>query len=1196
MAWLLAEEVWVTQSRFAEWRLSRDNEGGSILREGVWDYAGSDNLMPRVLGQKWRDQIMKKCLHFAPMALIAAAFLFGGAVLAQAVFGTIAGTVTDETGAILPGVEVLIENVERGTSWTVLTDDSGNFRKERLVPGSGYRVTVAFPGFKTYVQENITVGVDAVVDLRVVLSLGELTEQVTVTGAPPVLKTEKTDVAVSFSEKEVTELPIFERNFTEFLLLSPGTQTLAWQHASSENPQGSRQIMVNGQHFSGTGFELDGTSNRDPILGIIVINPTLEGVTEAKITAQNYDAEFGQATAGVVTAQTKSGTNEFHGSAFLFRRNDETTARNPFTQTPPPGESAEGIIPDTLWNQFGGSIGGPIVKDTAFFFFDYQGTRRKNGGSVLTTVPTMAARGGDLSAYGFPIYDPATGDPITGEGRVEFEGGIIPPDRLSPQAVALINMLPSPNLPGIENNFTAGGIEAFDDDAFNVRGDWTYSDNLHIFGRYSLAQFDRSGPGAFGELLGGPAFDNIFFAGSSDVRNQSVAAGFDYVLSPTVVTDFRFGFFRYRVNVLPGGVGTTPAADVGIPNLNSVPGLDQDPVFTSGMPFFDIGGPTGGFQFGYSLGANQCNCPLDQSEQQWQWVSNWIKSSGDHTLKFGADIRWAQNRRIPSDSHRAGELFFRENATRAPDGSGGLGIASFLLGDVSSFGRFVSETTDAEERQKRWFFYGQDTWKVNNKLTLNYGLRWEIYFPETVTMPGRGAWFDVATGELRVGGIGDIGLDGNVDNSYTNLAPRIGITYQVNEDAVLRLGYGRSFDLGVFGSVFGHAVTQNLPVLAQQNLNPASNFASVFNLAQGPFTPPFPEPGANGRFQAPDGVTYFVRPEQMRLPTLDAWNITYQQELGWDTSFEVGYVGNKGSHVFVGDGPDYNFNIPIVGTDLTNTNARRPFFNGPIQGFGSAFGLSQNFRYFGNDSSNNYHSLQTKLDKRFSNGFSVLAHYTLARSYGYQPDYYIWNADLDYGPANHDRTNVLVINSLIELPFGRGKRYGTDVGRGLDYVIGGWQVNFTTNWSSGLPFDATHANCGILRDTGPCRPNQTGDPNIDGDRSLWFQVGAGPGTPWEIPTEVGTFGNHEANSLRGPSFFNTDFSIFKNFEVGEGKRFQFRAEIFNLFNHVNLARPGGGRFNGGACINCNPAEDGRITGLPQGATMRQVQWALRFEF
>lgn len=1133
-----------------------------------------------------------------------------GQVAAQAVYGTISGRVVDETGAVLPGAEVTISDVARGTSWTVITDESGNFRRERMLPGPNYHLSVSMPGFKTHVRENVTVQVDAVNTIDVTLEIGDITDQITVSGQTvPLLKREKTDVSTTFSEREVAELPIFERNFTQFLLLSPGTQTLAWQHASSENPQGSRQIMVNNQHFSGTGFELDGTSNRDPILGIIVINPTLEGVVEAKVTAQNYDAEFGQATAGVVTAQTKSGTNEIHGSAFLFRRNDITTARNPFTQsTPLSADEPDKFLPDTLWNQFGGSIGGPVVRDRVFFFFDYQGTRRKNGGSVLTTVPTLAARDGDLSEYvattGQRIFDPLSGNLATGDGREEFLDGIIPAERISPQAQTLIRMLPTPNLPGVTNNFTAGGIEAFDDDAFNVRGDYAHSDKLHIFGRYSFADFERSGPGAFGELVGGPAFDNIFFAGSSQVRNQSIASGFDYTISPTRLTDFRFGFFRYRVNVLPGGVGTTPAADAGIPNLNSVPGLNQDPLFTSGMPAFFVEG-AGGFNFGYALGVNQCNCPLDQSEQQWQWVNNWILTQADHTLKFGADIRWAQNRRIPSDSHRAGELFFSPDRTRSNEFGGGLGIAGFLLGDVSRFGRFVSETTDAEERQKRWFFYGQDTWKVNSRLTLNYGLRWEIYFPETVTQASRGGWFDVATGEIRVGGVGGVGLDGDVRNSFTNLAPRLGITYQVSEKSVLRLGYGRSFDLGVFGSVFGHAVTQNLPVLAQQSLNPAQAFDRVFTLAEGPQTPPFPEVGPNGRFQAPDGVAFFVRPEKMRLPTLDAWNVTYQQEMPGDVAVEVGYVGNKGTHVFAGDGPDYNFNQAIIDSNpagpgqFTPTNSRRPFFAGPIEGFGGPFGLSQNFRYFGNDSSNNYHSLQSKLEKRFSQGYSFLAHYTLARSRGFQNSYFPWNARLTHGPTNQNRHHVFVVNSLIELPFGRGQRFGQDASRGLDYVIGGWQVNFTTNWSSGLPFDAEHSDCGLLRDTGPCRPNELGDVQILGERNQWFTVCPGGdcsgSSVWQIP-QPGTFGNHSENSLRGPRWFGADFSIFKRFSLSEEVHLQFRTEIFNLFNKVNLARPGGGRFDGSACIDCNPAEDGRITGLAGGATMRQVQWALRLDF
>lgn len=1128
--------------------------------------------------------------------------IVSGEAVAQAVYGTISGAVQDDTGAIIPGAEVKIENVAKGASWIVLSDDSGNFRKERLLPGSGYRVTVAMEGFKTFIQENITVNVDAVIDVSVLLTVGEISDTITVTGAPPPLKTEKTDVAISFSEREVTELPIFERNFTRFLLLTPGTSKLAWNHASSENPQGSQQIMVNGQNFSGTGFQLDGTSNRDPILGIIVINPTLEGVTEAKVTSQNFDAEFGQATAGVVTAQTKSGTNSVHGSAFWFRRNDIFQARDPFSQSLALDESdPDKFIPDTIWNQFGGSIGGPIVKDKAFFFFDYQGTRRKQGGSILTTVPTAAARNGDLSEYvdtilenpsraGFAIYDPATGNP-DGTGRLPFENGIIPENRLSPQALTLIGQLPLPNRDGISNNFSSSGIQPFDDDAFNTRIDWYKSDDLHLFGRYSFAEFSREGPGAFGELLGGPAFNGFNFAGASSSQNHSIASGFNYTLSDRVLTDFRFGFFRYKVDVLPGGLGSTPAQDAGVPNLNTVPGVQQDPIFTSGMPFFDIQGD-GAFQFGYALGVNQCNCPLDQSEQQWQFVNNWIFTSGDHTFKFGADIRYAQNRRVPSDNHRAGELTFNVGRTsiNRDDGGeqGGLGIASFLIGDVNRFRRFVSPTTDAEERQKRWFFYGQDTWKVNDRLTLNYGLRWEIYFPETVTEDGQGGFFEAATGQVRVAGIGGIGRNGDIENSFTNFAPRLGITWQVNDSSVLRLGYGRSFDLGVFGSTFGHAVTQNLPVLAQQDDN-TNSFGDVFNLGQGPETPPFPEPDSNGRFQAPDGVQFFVRPEKMRLPTLDAWNVTFQQEIGRGVVWEVGYVGNKGTHVFAGDNPDHDFNqarIDPNGNVPDTFDARKPFFAGQIPGLGGPFGLTQSFRYFGNDADNNYHSLQAKIERRFSDGWSLLTHYTLARNFGYQNDYFIHDANLNYGPTSFHRTHQLVVNGLYELPVGRGRKLASDVSAFVDHLIGGWQFNTALTFASGMPFSPTHADCGSLRDTGPCRPNRIGEPDDNGDQFQWFSLGLG--SVWEIPA-VGTFGNELNNRLRGPGFFNADLSIFKNVALAESVNLQIRGEIFNVFNHTNLNQPNN-------CINCNPDEDGRIRGIAPQSNMRQVQWALRLQF
>ena len=314
------------------------------------------------------------------------------------------------------------------------------------------------------------------------------------------------------------------------------------------------------------------------------------------------------------------------------------------------------------------------------------------------------------------------------------------------------------------------------------------------------------------------------YAGTSDSRNHSIAAGADYAVRPDLLTDFRFGWFRYKVFGQPNGIGTKPAEEAGIPGLNT------DTEFNSGMPAFFINGYGNNlFRFGYALGVNGCNCPLIQDEDQYQFVNNWTKIQGNHTFKFGADIRKAFNLRVPSDRHRSGELNFDAARTQGPTG-GGSGLAAFLIGDVSRFERYVSTVTDASESQNRWFFFGQDTWKVTNKLTINYGLRWEIYRPQKVNAAGNGGFVDVGTGEVLVAGSNGVGLDLNVESPWTNFAPRLGIAYQLTPKTVIRTGYGRGYNLGVFGSIFGHNVTQNLPVLAIQSDQPAQNFDACVHI------------------------------------------------------------------------------------------------------------------------------------------------------------------------------------------------------------------------------------------------------------------------------------------------------------------------------------------------------------------------------
>ncbi len=1113
-------------------------------------------------------------------------------VAAQAVYGSIGGIVKDASGAAVPGATITITSIERKTVDTAVSTENGLYVKDRLLPGT-YEVKVEMSGFKTAVLPQVRVSVDTQTPIDFDLQVGQLTEQVEVTGGSPLLKTDRADVSSNFDSKQITDLPVLDRNFTKFILLTPGTQQLGWQHAASENPQGSTQTMVNGQHFSGTGYQLDGTENRDPILGIIVINPTLESIGETKITSQNYDAEFGQATAGIVSVQTKSGRNQFFGSVFEFHQDDRFQSRNPFTQfqvDPLTGKH----LPKTDKDQFGGSLGGKIVENRMFFFGDYQGTRSTVGGSRLLTVPTAAARGGDLSAYGINIFDPSGGVPAN---RTQFPGNVIPTDRLSPQAQAILRLIPPPNTTGRENgtrdNFVMSDSEAFEENSFNVRIDGRIGESANTFGRYSLGKFSRNGPTAFGE---GGGLQVVNLGGESKAKNQSFAYGVDTAISSTLLADFRFGWFKYKVNVLPFDFGTSPAADAGIPGLN------LDDTFSSGLPAGFVGADDntapGNFEFGSGLGVNRCNCPLDQDETQWQLVGNITKLLGNHNFKAGVDIRRANNLRVPSDAHRSGELTFDANRTIGPNG-GGMGLATFLLGDVTRLRRYVSPNTDAREQQWRTAYYAQDTWRTNDRFTLNYGLRLDIINPQTVNEAGNGGFLDLATGEIRVAGVGGIGLNGDIENRL-NWAPRVGGTYQIDSKTVLRAGYGRSYDLGVFGSLFGHSVTQNLPVLSVQELNAPENFDRVFTLAEGAPPPVFPPVPQSGRFPLPDGVFARALPEKQRPPTVDAFNVMLQRQLTSTMSVEAGYVGNRGRNVFAGDGPAINVNqATLDGFGTVSQNNRRPFFAGGVpndSGFGGAFLWTQGIDFFCNCANNAYDSLQAKFNKLFSNGYSIKANYTLQRQVQESGDYFFYDVEMNKGPADWDRTHNFVLSVVAEVPVGRGRLYMTDMSPVMDAFIGGWQLNVNHIMQSGLPFSVNYRDAGQDRDTGGNnRPNLIGDPEGPQTRDEWFNAAAigSSGSAFSRPA-AGTFGNMERNSLRGPGYWRTDASIFKHFGLSGNRVLEVRAEAVNLFNHVNLGNPDS---EVGVPGNDNP-NAGRINSTAFGNTdlQRNFQFALKFIF
>ena len=1139
---------------------------------------------------------------------------FSPRLAAQAVYGSIVGTVTDASSSAVPAAKVTITDLERQVVNNVEANESGNYLQRSLIVGR-YRIRVEAPGFKAFQQDNVNVSADAEIRVDAKLEVGDVTQTVEVTGEAGILKTERSDVSTTYAATTIATMPLVGRRFTQLQLYAPGNAAPSNGLGTSGEVAGNQPFNTsqNGQRSTGTGYMLDGTDHHDAILSILVFQPTLDSLSETKVTTNAYDAEIGNAAAGVVSAQTKSGTNTMHGSLFEYLRNSNQQARNPFVQSRTIRNSNR-LIPVNQWNQFGGSLGGAIIKNKLFFFGDYQGTRRRVGGSTQARVPTAAERTGDLSGLGStrPIFDPRTGTGTLAT-RLPYANQQITPGHLSPQAQNLLKLIPLPTdttvlLDGL--NYVGSGAAKENQDQFNVRGDHFATEKLHIFGRYSVANFSLLAPGIFG-IAGGRSFDpagGIDGAGSNQAVNKhiSIAGGADYVVSPTLFTDFRFGWFRYHIIQTPPTAGTNGARAAGIIGLNNDEASNDMPSFR----IQDYGGGSNPFKFGNGLFTG-CNCPLNQNEKQIQFVNNWTKVSGNHTIKFGADIRRAYNIRVASDRHRSGEMTFIAAGT-ANNAGGGSGLATFLLGNVSTMQRYVGGSFDdnLRERQNRWFFFGQDSWKVSRKLTLNYGMRWDIYKPQTVNGVGKGGNIDLATGEVHTYGVGNRSLSGNVRNDYKLFAPRLGFAYQFDPKTVIRAGYGRGFSMGAFGSIFGHNVTQNLPVLAAQNLIGANNFDAAFTFAGGPGAVLVPSTVLNGQPLGPNGlpilpdkqIMFGVR-DKIRLPVVDSWNFTVQRQLTGTSSFEAGYVANIGTRQYTG-GSDYDPNQPtIVGkAQGLSTNQRRPYFSIPCAGCpGGIRGWSQNFRYFGSDATARYQSLQVKYDKRFSHGLQISTHFTWSKAFDFAQAYYPNDSDVAQGLQDGNRPKALFLSANYELPFGKGKKFGSNWSRPLDLIAGGWQTNYIWQWYSGLPFTPSYQNCTSDQDVAPlyggvCRPNRVGDSKLTGKqtRAAWFVTSPNTlangqtGGPWQRP-QNGQLGNAGRNwFLFGPQFQQLDMSFFKTFALTEKYRMQFRAEAFNFANKVNLANPN-------SCVDC-PGVKGVVQSASGAYSPKLWQFALRLDF
>jgi hypothetical protein len=1179
---------------------------------------------------------------------------------AQSVYGSIFGTVTDESGAAVPDATVTVTDVAKGTVVTATSNASGDYSVPHLIPDT-YNLKASAKGFKVFEAQGILVQADAADRIDPTMAVGGGAETVTVTAdQQPQLKTDRADVATIFDQQQVSSLPVGDQNFTNLQLLLPGAQKLGWSHAADENPQGSQQIQVDGQAFGGTAFELDGTDNQDPILGIIVINPAMDAVTETKITTQNFDAELGKAVSAVVTAQTRSGTNSYHGSAYDFRTGNANQARDPYTQQG--GHS----IPPGLKNRFGGSLGGRVIRDKFFMFGNYEGQRQKVGTSAADTVPTqhlisscLSGTGCDFSEYATALAGQLGGKPLltnnTGNG-VDFSNNIIPNSMLSAPAMTLFKLLQpyAPNTGGagaITNNFSEGGTGLFNSDQWTIRGDYTIKETMHVFGRYSRFTDTLSGKVMYGEA-GGNGFGILNYGGNSKGANQSLASGMDIAVKPTLLTDFRFGYYRY--NVQDSKYSTADLA-----NQWGIPGINTGSPFTAGAPGFIVNFPFTGTQahFGAGLGINHCNCPLTQDENQYQIVNNWTKIWGNHSVKVGVDLRYAHNLRVPSDTDRAGQFTFGNNPTSA-NGSNGLGWATYVLGQSTNFGRYVSTSTNAREYQPRNFFYAQDTWRATRALTLNLGLRYELYFPESVNAPGNGSLMKLDDGYMHVAGVGGIGSNMGWSISYGKMFdPRIGVAYQVSDKMVIRGGYGRSFDTGVFGSIFGHVVTQNLPVLANQNLNASGTTGALgFTLSQGPPGFVFPTTPSNGLLPAAAyGVKPKARPDPLHFPTIDAWNLSLQRAITPTLTFTAAYVGNKGTHT-LGDTDqnntdpnesalflpgDFSRNGQTLHWDpaapkisstsngiaadggVSNANLLKRYYAGTRKACGDAnyisiadlqavdgdpfltsgqCGWTSQIGYYGDDQNTEFDALQVTLAKTMSKGLSTTINYQWASAFADSNNYWTWSHVVTHYRDSNVRGQQLVAYGSYDLPFGRGKQFASDVPRALDYLIGGYQISAVVNWSSGLPFGVSFGNFGGNQDcnhnTGgsaaPCRPNANGRLKTSLTK---FDPIAHTRSFWQPqPTTNGVFsfpgldviGNAGNNNYNGPSFFNTDISLAKTFVIWEQVAAVFRFDTFNTFNHINAANPNTTNIFTNGPISSSTASS--------GALPRYLTFSMRVQF
>ncbi len=1109
-------------------------------------------------------------------ALFGAALLFSGlSCFAQAVSGSINGYITDQSGSPIASAGVAIVNEQTGARTQVTTNSDGFYHASSLPPGN-YSISTEQSGFSKLTRANVKVDVDAVVRIDLTLSVGNVAESVTVVGGAELLQSEKVDVSQTMSEKQIQNLPTAGRNITQLYLTVPGALPDGFQMGAGENPSGGTRTYINGTWSGSQEFVLDGITNRSyGFSGIQLIVPPVDSVQELKITTADYDPEFGSTSGMVAQYVTKSGTNELHGTLFYFNRNSASFSANPLTEkiagTGPDGKGT-GVAPYN-WNQGGFSLGGPIKKNKLFLFGDYQFTRQIQGASLIATVPNAAFRAGDFSGDPNVIYDPTTGN-ADGTGRTPFANNRIPANRISPVALNLLNLLPNPNInQGTDNNYVGDVKETFNQNWADTRGDWNISDKDKFFGRYSYFSTLLDNPPLFGAEAGGPAQGGL----SPETANSSAHhAGLNYVhtFGPDLLAEFRAGYVRFNLAALQADSALRTNDKVGIPGINTGIALN------GGLAGINVGGPVGGFYMGIPSGVG---IPRFDTENTFEYVSNWSKMTQQHQLRWGADFRRYQFDFQSVNASSRGNYNFCQSATGSPnDPTSGLGMATLLLGGTCSFDRAIF-TGEPAERQSTLGIYAQDIWRITPSLTLNYGLRWDYFTPVTSPYKGGLANFDPATGQILLAGIGSVSSSANVNTPLNDFAPRLGFAYKVTKNTVIRAGLGRSFFSSGYDATFYH-LTSGYPIVTQQQVSQTNVYQSVFPINVTPPAATVPALPTNGMLPAPDGVTLKTRELNWKTETMDSWNFTVQQALGHGATLSVSYVGNKGTHL----NWQPNLNAANVGTG--SLLSRRPYYQ--------QYGLSQGISLACNCSDSNYNAMNVVFNKQLSSFYTMTSNFTWSKAMGYGAFWSAttYNRAIDYGPgggtinsSSIDRKFTWITTHTLNIPYGPGRPFGSNVTGLKKHILAGWVFSGVTSVESGLAFTPSVSSNATLNADFAQRPDPvSGISSSDvpgGQRAaLWFNPAA-----FAIPTCC-RFGYASVGSLRGPAFINADWALSKDIVFGsflnrEETRIQIRAEAFNTWNNTNLGLPN---------ASVDQASAGQITALQ--SNMRAMQFGIHIYF